>query len=284
MCSDIPAHRSASTEDGRIAQRVGMRVAEHPLAHAAAKSPAAKKSEIANQRGTIVTSVRVASSTALREQTQVRSFHFVLIAVTGVMTCAAIGLGVMAWRSPSTIPLCFEPTTADETIVVCPTGQSGPLPAEQDDTTSPQDVDDAIKATVAPSDMVLVEVIGAIAATVAAAAAIRRTRGLSEPMAYRWPWSPSKSTDWSDHGCPGTATMRGEFIPGLSALTHPPRSSPGQLCSATPIARHHDVLHPTARGASTGLRKTLVDPARGARGPSAARDQGRCCPVGQRTV
>jgi len=60
------------------------------------QTPAARKNEIANQRGTIVSAVRGASSAALREQTQVRSFYFVLIAVTGVMTCAAIGLGVMA--------------------------------------------------------------------------------------------------------------------------------------------------------------------------------------------
>jgi hypothetical protein len=111
----------------RIAQSVGVKDADHPWTTATAKTPAAKKNEIANQRGTIVSAVRGASSAALREQTQVRSFYFVLIAVTGVMTCAAIGLGVMAWRNPSMLPLCFEPTMGDETVVVCPTGQSRPF-------------------------------------------------------------------------------------------------------------------------------------------------------------
>lgn len=202
----------------RIAQRVGVTNPEHHSAHAAAKTPAAKKNEIANQRGTIVSAVRGASSAALREQTQVRSFYFVLIAVTGVMTCAAIGLGVMAWRSPSMIPLCFEPTTADETIVVCPTGQSRPLPAQQDGITPPQDVDDAIKATVSPSDMVLVEVIGVTAATVAAAAAIRRCRGSSEPYGVPMALAALKLPTGAITAVLGLLLMRGEFIPGLSAL------------------------------------------------------------------
>jgi hypothetical protein len=52
----------------------------------------------------IVSAVRGASSAALREQTQVRSFYFVLIAVTGVMTCAAIGFGVNVLTQPVTHP------------------------------------------------------------------------------------------------------------------------------------------------------------------------------------
>ena len=189
----------------RIAQRVGMTNADHPSAHAAAKTPAAKKNEIANQRGTIVTAVRGASSTALREQTQVRSFYFVLMAVTGVMTCAAIGLGVMAWRSPSTIPLCFEPTTADETIVVCPTGQSRPFPAQQDGTTPPQDVDDAIKATVSPSDMVLVEVIGRPPPRWRPPPPFGDTRFVRAIWRTDGPRRP-QAPHGSDHGRPGTAT------------------------------------------------------------------------------
>jgi hypothetical protein len=210
----------------RIAQSVGVKDADHPWTTATAKTPAAKKNEIANQRGTIVSAVRGASSAALREQTQVRSFYFVLIAVTGVMTCAAIGLGVMAWRNPSMLPLCFEPTMGDETVVVCPTGQSRPLPAQQDGVTPPQDVDDAIDATVSPSDMVLVEVIGATAATVAAAAAIRRTRGSSEPYGVPMALAALKLPTGAATAVLGLLLMRGEFIPGLSAL-----DSPAQIVS-----------------------------------------------------
>jgi hypothetical protein len=129
-----------------------------------------------------------------------------------------LGLGVMAWRSPSLIPLCFEPTMGDETVVVCPTGQSEPLPVEQDGVTPPQDVDDAIDATVSPSDMVLVEVIGATAATVAAAAAIRRTRGSSEPYGVPVALAALKLPTGAAMAVLGLLLMRGEFIPGLSAL------------------------------------------------------------------
>jgi len=202
----------------RIAQSVGVKDPRNPWTAATAKTPSAKRNEIANQRGTIVSAVRGASSAALREQTQVRSFYFVLIAVTAVMTCAAIGLGVMAWRHPSLIPLCFEPTMGDETVVVCPTGQSEPLPVQQDGVTPPQDVDDAIDATVSPSDMVLVEVIGATAATIAAAAAIRRTRGSSEPYGVPVALAALKLPTGAATAVLGLLLMRGEFIPGLSAL------------------------------------------------------------------
>ena len=210
----------------RIAQLVGVKDPEQPLAHADQKELQESKVIVAKARPTIVSAVRGASSAALREQTQVRSFRFVVVAMTGVMTMAAVVLGVMGWLSPSMIPLCFEPTTPAETIVVCPTGQSSPLPAQQAGDTPTQDVDDAIDATVSRSDMVLVEVVGATAATVAAAAAIRRIRGSSEPYGVPVALAFLKLPTGAMTAVLGLLLMRGEFVPGLSAL-----DSSGQILS-----------------------------------------------------
>lgn len=214
------------SEVERIAQLVGVKDPGQPLAHPDQKELRERKEIVARARPMIVSAVRGASSAALREQTQVRSFRFVVVAMTGVMTMAAVVLGVMGWLRPSMIPLCFEPATPTETIVVCPTGQSRPLPVRQAGETPTEDIDDAIDETVSRSDMLLVEVIGATAATVAAAAAIRRIRGSSEPYGVPVALAFLKLPTGAMTAVLGLLLMRGEFVPGLSAL-----DSSGQILS-----------------------------------------------------
>jgi hypothetical protein len=202
----------------RIAQRVGVKDPEHPLT-GPEKTLDEKRNEIAKERGALVSAVRGASSAALREQSQVRNFRNVVIGVTGVMAAAVIALGVMAWRSPSIIPLCFAPNaTPAQTIVVCPTGQSEPLAAQPESTTPTKDIDDSVNETVAPYDMLLIEVIGASAASVAAAVALRRLRGSSEPYGVPVALGALKLPTGALTAVLGLLLMRGEFVPGLSAL------------------------------------------------------------------
>lgn len=200
----------------RVAQRVGVKDPEHPLAPPDAPSLDSKLQEIATARGAIVSAVRGASSAALREQRQVRSFRAVVTAVTGLMTLAAVGLGFLGWHDPSAIPLCFEPTDGEQITVVCPTGESPPLPADQP--AGAGDVDVAIADTVGPTDLLLVEAVGATAAMVAAAASIRRIRGSSEPYGVPVALAALKLPTGALTAVLGLLLMRGEFIPGLSAL------------------------------------------------------------------
>jgi hypothetical protein len=209
----------------RIAERIGVRDVTHPAAPVDGTELANRTDVIRRERATIVSAVRGASSSALREQTQVRSFRSVVVAMTLLMVAAASLLGLMAWRSPTMIPLCFQPSTGDQTTVVCPTGQS-PLPTQPDGEAPTRDVDTAIEETVSRSDMVLVEVIGAAAATVAAAAAIRRIRGSSEPYGVPVALALLKLPTGAMTAVLGLLLMRGEFVPGLSAL-----DSSGQILS-----------------------------------------------------
>lgn len=210
----------------RIAQQVGVVDPELPLAHADQKQMRDRKEIVAEARPTIVSAVRGASSAALREQTQVRSFRSVVVAMTGVMTLAVAVLGLMGWLRPAMVPLCFEPATPTETTVVCPTGRSNPVPVQPAGVTPTEDIDEEIDATVSRSDIVLVEVVGATAATVAAAAAIRRIRGSSEPYGVPVALAFLKLPTGAMTAVLGLLLMRGEFVPGLSAL-----DSSGQILS-----------------------------------------------------
>ena len=129
------------------------------------------------------------SSAALRERVRLRSFRNVVV-VTGVlMTLLAIIVALAGVFNPTLIPLCFAPEEAGQALVVCPTAQSAPFStAAQPNTTPPQpgaprmreDIDDAIKATASPQDLIVVELVGLTAAAIATAAAIRRIKGSSE--------------------------------------------------------------------------------------------------------
>src|SRR4030095_6512464 len=67
-------------------------------------------------------------------------------------------------------------------------------------------------------DLIVVELVGLTAAAIATAAAIRGIKGSSEryglPVALAAPTLPTRAT----HAFLGLLLMRGQFVPGLSAL------------------------------------------------------------------
>jgi len=203
----------------RIAQKLGVKDPDHPLAQNVEEQELdAKKEKIKKERGKIVSAVRGASSAALREQLRVRSFRSVLVATTLLMTLLAVGVAVMGLVSPTTIPLCFQPEKSGQTVVVCPTAQSPLLPTAQQSGPAAPDVDDAVKQTAAPQDLLIVEVIGLTAAAVAAAAAIRGISGSSEPYGLPVALAALKLPTGAITAFLGLLLMRGQFVPGLSAL------------------------------------------------------------------
>lgn len=170
------------------------------------------------ERGRIVSAVRGASSAALREQLRVRSFRNVLLATALLMTLLAVGVALLGFVSPTTVPLCFEPERSGQTVVVCPTAQSPLLStAEQAGPVAP-DVDDAVKQTAGRWDLLTVELIGLTAAAVAAATAIRGIRGSSEPHNLPVALAALKLPTGAITAFLGLLLMRGQFVPGLSAL------------------------------------------------------------------
>ena len=194
----------------RLAGRLG---SDQALAGAAELSAITER-----ERNAVVGSVRAASKAALREQLRVRSFRNVLIVTSVVMTLIAVGIAVLGFISPSLVPLCFQPERSGQTVVVCPTGQSALLDTGQESGPAAPDVDDVVKRTAGPADLLVVEVIGLTAAAVAAATALRGIRGSSEPYGLPVALATLKLPMGAVTAFLGLLLMRGQFVPGLSAL------------------------------------------------------------------
>jgi hypothetical protein len=208
----------------RIARRVGVKDADHPMAVTAKNGDlAARRKVVDEERGTIVTAVRAASSAALREQLRVRSFRNVLVATTLAMTSLAAVVALVGLFSPTMIPLCFAPEESGQAMVVCPTAQSERFSTTQPSatmrpTTQGRDIDDFVRETASPRDLLIVELVGLTAAAVAAAGAVRGLRGSSERYGLPVALAALKLPTGAVTAFLGLLLMRGQFVPGLSAL------------------------------------------------------------------
>ncbi len=205
----------------RIAQRLGFQAGDlsRPRPQGQTQDEGQEKSRrekiVDEDRGKIVTALRGARSAALREQLRIRSFVIVLVATIIAMTVLAIGVAVMGFRSPTAVPLCFTPEEAGQAVVVCPTAHSAPFRVGPG--VGPA-FDDAIKQAARRGDLFLVEVIGLTAAAVAAAVAIRGIRGSSEAVHLPVLLAVLKLPMGAITAFLGLLLMRGQFVPGLSAL------------------------------------------------------------------
>lgn len=221
----LPPADPARQEFERIARSLGINDPDHPLPpNPRAQSPDDKKNTVRAERGKIVTTVRAASSAALRERVRLRNFRNVVVVATVAMALLAIVVALTGFLSPTLIPLCFTPQESGQTtvMVVCPTEQSGPWPATPTANTQPgsqpQDIDDEIGQTVSRWDLMVVELLGLTAAAVATAAAIRRLKGSSERYGLPVALAALKLPSGAITAFLGLLLMRGQFVPGLSAL------------------------------------------------------------------
>jgi hypothetical protein len=205
----------------RIAQRLGVKDPDHPLLRNPEEQPPVDKAKtVEEERGKIVTAVRAASSAALREQLRVRSFRNVLVVTTLAMTLLAVLVTLVGLLSPTMIPLCFAPEEAGRAVVVCPTAQSASFSTTQSAAAGqpPLDVDDFVKQAATRKDLLVVELVGLTAAAVAAAGAIRGIRGSSERYGLPVALAALKLPTGAVTAFLGLLLMRGQFVPGLSAL------------------------------------------------------------------
>jgi hypothetical protein len=220
QCHLMPAD-PRRMEFERIAQRFGVKDPDHPLLVGQEQQEYAKmREQVDQERGKIVTISRAASSAALREQVRVRSFRNILVATTLSMTLLAIGVALTGFLNPTMIPVCFAPEEAGRAVVVCPTAQSASFSTERQANVEPprQDIDDHVRETVNSYDLFVVELVGLAAAAIAAAAAIRGMRGSSERYGLPVALAALKLPTGAVTAFLGVLLMRGQFVPGLSAL------------------------------------------------------------------
>jgi hypothetical protein len=217
QCHLIPTDPRRQTFE-RIAQELGVQDTNQPVLPGTPAIPLATKiAIIEEERGKIVTAVRGGSSAALREQLRLRSFRNVVVLTTALMLLLAIGIALTGYFHKTWIPLCFVPESGAKAMVVCPIEQSQTFDISPDGTPS-VDIDLVVNQTATPYDLMVVELVGLTAAAVAAAAAIRRLRGSSERYGLPAALAALKLPTGAITAFLGLLLMRGQFVPGLTAL------------------------------------------------------------------
>ncbi|MCW2985092.1 MAG: hypothetical protein JWR63_2662, partial [Conexibacter sp.] len=173
-------------------------------------------------REAIIAAFRAATIEARREVTRVRSFRNILLVGALVLTLGAAGLVAIAVIECEALPLCFTPGDT----VVCPSGSAivdlskvdMAAPDAQQAAQRASAIDHAMRQATSSWDVPMVELIGLIAAAVATAAALRGLRGTSTPYSLPIALAVLKLPTGALTAVLGILLMRGEFIPGLSAL------------------------------------------------------------------
>jgi hypothetical protein len=167
----------------------------------------------------VIAAVHAASSKARREVRQIRSFRNTLYATALALTVVSVAIAVVAWAHPSSVPLCFSPG-APGAKVVCPTDERPIAPAGAAGTAaaSATDVDEIMRETANAGDVALIELLGVMAAALAAAVALRNIRGTSSPYSLPIALAVLKLPTGALTAFLAMLLMRGEFVPGLSAL------------------------------------------------------------------
>ncbi|MQS12210.1 hypothetical protein F7Q99_07855 [Streptomyces kaniharaensis] len=141
-------------------------------------------------RETVIDAVRGARLVLQYEGARARNFIRILYWVTAVLFTIAVVLAVFGAYSPLLVPLCFGD------VPYCPTGNE---PASWDYT--------------------VIELVGIMAAAIAAAVSLRRLKGPT--IAYGIPVALAvlKLPTGALTALAGLMLMRGEFVPGLTSLS-----------------------------------------------------------------
>jgi hypothetical protein len=175
-------------------------------------------------RASLLAAFHAANTESRRRLARVRSFRMMLYVSACVLTVAMAGLATLGFAKPRILPLCFVP----ENQIICPTGvaelNAGPAtgqePVEQSSASKARQ-DQAARNMAHQSDIALIELVGLVAASVAAAAALRNARGTSTPYSVPISLAILKLPTGALTAVLGLLLMRGQFIPGLSALDSP---------------------------------------------------------------
>jgi hypothetical protein len=161
-------------------------------------------------RNAVVAAVHAANSQRRRDLLRLRSFRNLVMGGTLTLLALAIGVAVLGAVEPDWFPVCFLP--GDQKKFVCPLAET---PVGDVGTA---DLDKLTQLTATGADIVVVEILGLIAATLAGALALRRMRGTSTPYGVPVALILLKLPTGALTALLGLLFMRGGFVPGLTAL------------------------------------------------------------------
>jgi hypothetical protein len=163
------------------------------------------------ERDSVLAALRGASTQQRRDIVALENLRAILLVPILLLTIAAAMLVAVGATDPALIPLCFSP----QGQVVCPTNESS-VPGESFD---PARIDATTREVASPWDIALVELVGVVAAAVAAATALRGFPR-SATAAYDFPMLLAllKLPTGALTAVLGLLLVRAQFVPGLSAL------------------------------------------------------------------
>lgn len=207
-------------------------------------------------RNAVVGAIHAANSQRRRDLQRVRSFGNLLFGAAAALCVLAVSAAIIGASNPTWLPLCFLPQ--DQKKFVCPlqeTNVKNPATA---------DVDELVKETAQPEDILLVELVGLVAAALAGALALRGIRGSSTPYKVPLALILLKLPTGALTAVIGLLFMRGGFVPGLTAL-----DSSAQIIAWAVIfgygqqaftrlidSQGQDLLHDVAGHGAAGARGT----------------------------
>jgi hypothetical protein len=178
-----------------------------------------------SERDALNAAFHAANCEARKKQTRVRSFRNMLFGAALVLSIAAILLALVGFADPRLLPICYTPSgqvvCATDMDVVDENGTATGQPAASESTRQQATQDDKARDLANKPDILLVEGVGLIAAAVAAAAALRGLKGTSNPYGVPFALAVLKLPTGALTAVLGLLLMRGQFVPGLSALDSP---------------------------------------------------------------
>ncbi|WP_328433998.1 hypothetical protein [Streptomyces sp. NBC_00425] len=139
-----------------------------------------------------------------RETARAGSFVHTVYNIAFVLAFLAALVAVLGGVAPELVPICFQP---ESDLVVCPTAA-----------VSETSFVGGVAAAASSWDFTVVEVTGLIAAAVAAAVSLRGIKGTSSPYNIPVALAVLKLPTGALTGLLGLLLMRGQFVPGLTAL------------------------------------------------------------------
>ena len=153
----------------------------------------ASAGDLTHRRERLRKAIEVGYAHADQQHSRLRSFrNQVLGAAFLIAVCVGAFVAIVATH-PNWVPLCFTPSPGH---LVCPTGGAAPL----------------------GSDVVVVALLGLLGGTLAGAVSIRKVRGTSTPYDVPTALAVLKVPFGTMTAIGTLVVIRGDFIPGLSAL------------------------------------------------------------------
>lgn len=157
------------------------------------------KLPVASQRAVLRRLIEDGYDSLDRQHERVRSFRNIVLFSAMVITLLVTAASVVVWLNPEWMPLCFPQDTANgQAALSCPTGASVDSPQRP--------------------DIVVVALLGLLGGAFAAAVSIRSLRGTSTPYDVPVALAMLKVPLGAFTAIVGLVAIRGDFVPGLSAL------------------------------------------------------------------